>query len=288
MNKDSQRVTRRDVLATTSALAVASLAGCVALGDYTNEDIKTGARLWLPLDHPSLEEYDTKTIDGRIATVSYRTNIILYSDTTLEETLTERTDENFTKSPTRILGTIYIQTDGFGSSLADRATSQLRDRLDTAIRQEMESYGVENISRESTEEPEYKYVATIPVQHLINNDGLDDTQLDSLGEVRMHCGLEITPEQNSNNFRGFLWIQPTGTYEVLRVRTSDGSGDVLDVIVSRGGDRMAQGDADSDGDGFGDPDSDGDSLGDVTMEDEFGISLSTMKISTNSQKAIRR
>jgi hypothetical protein len=204
---DSRTVTRRDVLATSSALAVASLAGCAAIDDYPNEDVTTGARLWLPIDHPSLEEYDTKTIDGSIATVEYNTNIILYNDVDLEQLLVERTGGHFTKSPARILGTIYVQTSGFGSSLANRATGQVRDRLGTELREEMRAYGIVNVTETETgDSTRREYSGEVPIKdfHSFDGDGLTDLQ-DSFEDVagQMYCGFgRRVDEQTARHFEG--------------------------------------------------------------------------------------
>ena len=278
MSNGRLTVTRRDVLAISSTLAVASLAGCAAIDGGTNEDIKTGARLWLPLDHPSVEEYDTRTIDGRIATVSYRTNILLYNDIGLEQTLRERTDGGFTHSPARILGTIYIQTDGVGSRFIDRAAEQLREQVETALQEEMRNYGITEIARQETGNPTTReYRGVVAVGDVFQHDDVDDEALEAIPPIEMRCGFELrrSPEA-STNLRGSLWIQPTGTYEVRQIRT-DGEA-LRSVIASRGGDRNL-----SDGGDAG-----ADSLGDITIEDELELSISTMKISTNSQKAVRK
>jgi hypothetical protein len=278
---DSRTVTRRDVLATSSALAVASLAGCAAIDDYPNEDVTTGARLWLPIDHPSLEEYDTKTIDGSIATVEYNTNIILYNDVDLEQLLVERTGGHFTKSPARILGTIYVQTSGFGSSLANRATGQVRDRLGTELREEMRAYGIVNVTETETgDSTRREYSGEVPIKdfHSFDGDGLTDLQ-DSFEDVagQMYCGFGLrVDEQDRSALRGFLWIQPTGTYSVERA-DPDLADDLLVLVPGR-----------SRGSGGNDADSGADSLGEITIEDELELSISTMQISTNSQRAMRR
>lgn len=278
MRNIGQTVTRRDVLAASSTLAVASLSGCAAIDKGTNEDIKTGARLWLPLDHPSVEEYDTRTIDGSIATVSYRINILLYYDIDLEQTLRERTDGGFTHSPARILGTIYIQTDGVGSSFIDRAAEQLREQVEIALQGEMRKYGITEVARRETDDPTTReYRGVVAVGDVFQHEGVDDEALEEIPPIEMRCGFELgmSPEANTN-LRGSLWIQPTGTYEVNQIRT-DGE-DLLSVIVRRGSDR----------DLSDDDDADADSLGDITIEDELELSLSTMKISTNSQRAMRK
>jgi len=278
---DSRTVTRRDVLATSSALAVASLAGCAAIDDYPNEDVTTGARLWLPIDHPSLEEYDTKTIDGSIATVGYNTNITLYNDVDLEQLLVERTGGHFTKSPARILGTIYVQTSGFGSSLANRATGQVRDRLGTELREEMRAYGIVNVTETETgDSTRREYSGEVPIKdfHSFDGDGLTDLQ-DSFEDVagQMYCGFGLqVDERDSSALRGFLWIQPTGTYSIERA-DPDLADDLLVLVPGRARDS-----------GGSDADSDADSLGKITIEDELELSISTMQISTNSQRAMRR
>lgn len=269
-------LTRRDVLATSSTLAVASLAGCAAIDGFRGEDVEPGPRLWLPLDHPSLEEYDTETIDGRIATVDYRINVLLYNDAHLERTLRERTDGGFTHSPARILGTIYVQTDGGGSGFVNRALEQLRDQLETVLRGEMRDYGITEIARRETDDPTTReYRGVVAVGDVFRHDDVDEV-IDDVPPIEMRCGfgLETSPDDDTT-LRGSLWIQPTGTYEVKRIRTN--GRDVLSVIVSRGSEgSSSDGGADADG------------LGDITIEDEFEISIDTMKISTNSQKAVRR
>jgi hypothetical protein len=278
MSNDRLPVTRRGVLAASSTLAVASLAGCAAIDDYTNEDIKTGARLWLPLDHPSVEEYDSRTIDGSIATVSYRINILLYNDIDLEQTLEDRTAGGYTHSPARILGTIYIQTDGDGTRFTSSAAEQLRERLETVLREEMRNYGITDIAREETDDPvSREYRGVVVSEYVSDSDDVDDDALEEIPPIEMRCGFELGSDPDADaNLRGSLWIQPTGTYEVKQIQT-DG-GDLLSVIASRGDDK-----------GLGDgDDADADSLGDVTIEDELELSIGTMKISTNSQKPIRR
>lgn len=283
MNVDSRTVTRRDVLATSSALA--SFAGCAAIDEYTNEDVKTGARPWLPIDHPSLEEYDTRTTDGRIATVEYNTNLILYNGVDLEQVLVERTAGHFNESPARILGTIYVQTSGFGSSLVNRAARQIRDQLETELRKEMRAYGIVNVTETETgDSTRREYSGEVPIKDFhgfdgdVDGDGLTGLQ-DSFEDVagQMYCGFGLqVDEQDSSALRGFLWIQPTGTYGIERA-DPDLADDLLVLVLGRARDS-----------GGSDADSDADSLGEITIEDELALGISTMQISTNSQRAMRR
>lgn len=237
---DSKRktsISRRNVLLSSGSIALTtSLAGCgsTSTDGTTNVDSSPSDRLQeIPIEQDTLERYDLRTITGSQATVSYWANILLYSDTKTEQKIKELTLNEFTQSPARILGTIYVQLEGFGSGfVVNQFQGEITNQIANQFEPQLDSFGVQNVTevQESDYSKEYRGEIDLGTFTLPKDELPIDTEVTiDGGTITIEAGFDIWDSDGA--IIGFMWVEPVGEYsnDIDPISVSGELGEGVDV-----------------------------------------------------------
>lgn len=232
---DDQPITRRKLLAATGTLAATSLAGCSeANTGENNEDVQqntTGRKvIRLPQEY-DLELFDTISITGEQAHFTWYANILLYSDPAVSEKVKEYTLGQFDQEPMRLVGTIFIGIDGFGSGIAADfadALNVIEPKIEEEFRKELENFGVENVSQTGSGSFDGELILPEFTIDSFETPGETEEITFTPEPVEIDAGYDL--DKTDDTFKGGLYIQPENySTELDTISISSKVGEGIDV-----------------------------------------------------------
>jgi hypothetical protein len=193
------------LLAVSSGVA---LAGCGSSSEDTTIPEETTEKYIVLPENDGLDQYDQITEGGEIATINWSGNILLYEDTNVVDEINQLTLGSFSQSPARVVGTIYIEIDGLGSSLVDK--EKVEDEIAEIFQQELESFGINRIT-ETTSDASREYAGRIQLDEFtVPSSELPGTEPLTIDPdpINITAGFDVYPTESNNKFKGHLWISP--------------------------------------------------------------------------------
>lgn len=202
---DDSTSRRKLLQAIGSAGVMGSLAGC-------NDSVQatSASPQYIHLEggqYADLEQYDSMNTTVNKDVVSYSANVLLYADTAVEHRVNELTMGSFDKSPQRVIGTVFIQSSGIASSITGAIMGQVQSQVATQFKNQLQSFGIENMQVETDTSSEYKVTGTVSIPSFEMNimEGISVSLAPQ--PLQIEAGFELKMSEN-NNIVGVLWINP--------------------------------------------------------------------------------